>query len=385
MKTIQTMFLATAVAAVAAGCGKQETGGETAAKAAAVPVRAKATESRTFERRLTVQGAVECKVVADVAARVPGNLDSIAVDEGDRVEAGKTTLFQIDPASLAKAATIAEQDLNVARASLDVARAQAVQTEAEAKKALLDFARYQRLHEQGKVSDNEFETRDVHRAQAEAAQEVAKAGVELATRKVEQAEAALGIARKNLADATVVAPIGGVVTRRVAEPGEHMSVGKTVVRIEDLATKEAVAFLPAQHHAEVRAGETKFRLALNGRDGGEHVVTYRSPTVDTMLRTFEVKGRIPEERADVVPGDLAQLTIVFETRQGIGVPAEAVLYRRGRNLVFVVQDGKAVSREVETGLANDGWVEIASGLESGETVVVEGQTLLNDGASVSVL
>ena len=104
-----------------------------------------------------------------------------------------------------------------------------------------------------------------------------------------------------------------------------------------------------------------------------------------MLRTFEVKGRISEERADVVPGDLAQLTIVFETRQGIGVPAEAVLYRRGRNLVFVVQDGKAVSREVETGLASDGWVEIASGLESGETVVVEGQTLLNDGASVSVL
>ena len=178
MKTIQTMFLATAVAAVAAGCGKQETGGETAAKAAAVPVRAKATESRTFERRLTVQGAVECKVVADVAARVPGNLDSIAVDEGDRVEAGKTTLFQIDPASLEKATTIAEQDLKVARASLDVARAQAVQTEAEAKKALLDFARYQRLHEQGKVSDNEFETRDVHSAQAQAAQDVAKAGVE---------------------------------------------------------------------------------------------------------------------------------------------------------------------------------------------------------------
>ncbi|NLE41835.1 MAG: efflux RND transporter periplasmic adaptor subunit, partial [Lentisphaerae bacterium] len=228
-------------------------------------------------------------------------------------------------------------------------------------------------------------TRDVHRAQAEAAQDVAKAGVELSARKVEQAEAALGIARKNLADATVVAPIGGVVTRRVAEPGEHMAVGNTVMRIEDLATKEAVAFLPAIYHAEIRAGETKFRLALNGRDGGEHVVTYRGPTVDTTLRTFEVKGRIPEEQVGVVPGDLAQLTIVFASRQGVGVPAEAVLYRRGRNLVFVVEDGKAVAREVETGLANDGWLEIVSGLEPGEQVVVEGQVLLTDGDLVSVL
>jgi len=384
MHAIKTMILATAVVAVAAGCGRNAPTTEIS-RPKGRAVRAKAAERRMFEHRLTVQGAVECKVVADVGARVAGNLDSIAVDEGDRVEAGKTTLFQIDPASLAKAATIAEQDLNVARASLDVARAQALQTEAEAKKVLLDFARYQRLHEQGKVSDNEFETRDVHRAQAEAAQNVAKAGVELAGRKVEQAEAALAIARKNLADAKVVAPINGVVTRRVAEPGEHAAVGNTVVRIEDFATKEAVAFLPATYHAEIRPGETKFRLKLDGREGGEHVVTYRSPTVDTTLRTFEVKGRIPEEQVGVVPGNLAQLTLVFSSRQGIAVPAEAVLFRRGRNLVFVVQDGKAVAREVEAGLANDGWLEIVSGLVFGEQVVVEGQVLLAGGELVSVL
>ena len=384
MHTIKMMIFATAVVAVAAGCGRNVLSPEIT-RPKGRPVRAIKAERRMFERRLTVQGTVECKVVADVGARVAGNLDSIGVDEGDRVEADSTVLFQIDPASLEKAVVIAEQDRNVARASLDVARSQAVQIEAEAKKALLDFARYQRLHEQGKVSDNEFETRDVHRAQAEAAQDVAKAGVELAARKVEQAEAALAIAGKNLADAKVVAPINGVVTRRVAEPGEHMAVGNTVMRIEDLATKEAVAFLPATYHAEIRPGETKFRLSLDGREGGEHIVTYRSPTVDTTLRTFEVKGRIPEEQVGVVPGDLAQLTIVFASRQGIAVPAEAVLFRRGRNLVFVVQDGKAVVREVETGLANNGWLEVVSGLVFGEQVVVEGQVLLTDGELVSVL
>ena len=390
MKHTHTILLAILAAGVAAGCGRSSasTGSTETAESAAAQrraIRAAAPEQRRFEQRLTVQGAIECKVVADVGARVPGNLDRIDVDEGDLVEAGKTVLFQVDPTSLEKAVTIAEQDLNVARASLAVAKAQAAQAEAQARKALSDFARYERLHEQGRVSDNEFEVRDVARAQAEAAQEVAKAGVELAERRVEQAQAALDIARKNLADATVVAPIDGVVTRRSAEPGEFASVGKKVVRIEDFATREAVAFLPAAYHGDVHPDETTFRLALDDRDAGEHVVTHRSPTVDPVLRTFEIKGRIPQGREGVVPGNMAQLTLVFSSRQGLAVPASAVLFRRGRHLVFVVEDGRAVEREVEIGLANDGWREIVSGLAPGDSVVVEGQALLAEGDLVSVL
>ena len=235
MKTARlapVLFAAVLPAALlAAGCGKTESAAETET-VRALAVRVQPVASRDFERRLTVQGTLEAQNYANVASRADGNLDAIWVDEGDAVVAGETALFQIDPVGRENAVTIAQQNRAVAQASLDVARASAEKTKAEARKALLDFERYDRLHRDGKVSANEFEAADVGRAQAEAGVAVAEAQVDLAERQVKQAEASLAIAEKNLADARILAPITGVVSARHAEPGEQMSVGKVVLRID---------------------------------------------------------------------------------------------------------------------------------------------------------
>lgn len=383
-KTLQMIISVSALAVLATGCGKKTQTAETE-KATALTVRTQPVASRSFERSLTVQGAIESKVYANVASRIAGNLESVVVDEGDIVKAGETVLFQIDPASLQKELSIAEQTLEVAKASLEVAQATATAAEAEAKKAMLDFDRYKRLHEQSKVSDNEFEARDVQNTQAKAAIDVAKANVNLTERKVAQAVASLEIARKNLADSKVVAPISGVVSSRTAEPGEQMSIGHVVLRIEDLSSKEAVAFIPARYYPEVTEGKTQFSLVMNGRDAGLHTITYRSPTVDPALRTFEIKGKIAGEGDTVVPGDMATIKLVFETRQGLSVPTAAVVFRNGKNIVFVVENNQAVEREVTIGLENDFNTEIRSGLKAGEVVVTEGQSLLSNGRTVSVL
>ena len=382
MKAILLPLLALGV--LSAGCGKAPT--EAAGDAARVlTVRAVPATARTFERRLTVQGTLEAETFANVAARADGNLDALWVDEGDPVTAGETELFQVDPVQRENARTIARQDLAVAKASQTVAEASALKTEAEARKARLDFERFERLHQDGKVSLGEFEAADVARAQAEAGLAVAKAQVDLARRQVKQAEAGLAIAEKNLADARAIAPISGVVSARLAEPGEQMSVGKTVLRIEDLSRVEAAAFLPAQYYPDVVPGATTFRLAVGGRPAGEHTVTTRSPVINPVLRTFEIKGRLQNAGELAVPGQMADLTLVFESREGLGVPSAAVLVRGGRPVVFVARDGVAAAREIETGLQNDGWTEILSGLEPGEPVVTEGQTQLHDGMPVDVL
>lgn len=383
---MKTTFLWTGlltVALIGGGCGRKNAAVETDGRRLAV--RALAAPARDFERRLTVQGTLEARTFADVAARVDGNLDAVWVDEGDAVTAGTTALFQVDPAGRRNALVIAEQHLEVAAAQLDVARASADKAEAEARKAALDFERFDRLHRQGQVTDNEYESRSVANEQARAGLAVAKAQVDLAKRQVKQAEASLAIARKNLDDTKAIAPISGVISARKAEPGEQMSVGRVVLRIDDLSVVEAAAFLPAQYYADVTPGETKFRLAVNGLEAGTNTVTYRSPTIDTALRTFEIKGVVDAAEGSAVPGSMADLTLVFETRSGVGVPSAAVLVRAGRPIVFVVQNGKAVSREVRTGLQNDAWTEILSGLEAGETVVTEGQTQLHDGMAVEIL
>ena len=379
---LRTASLAAAV--LAAGCGKKDSAAAEK-PARTLAIRAMPVATRDFERRLTVQGTLETRTFAAVAARTDGNLDAIWVDEGDPVVAGQTPLFQIDPASRQNAQTIAEQNLAVARAALAVAQASADKTEAEARKATLDFARYERLHKDGKVSVNEFEAAEVAHAQAKAGIAVARAQVDLAERQVKQAEAALSIAQKNLADTRVIAPISGVVSARVAEPGEQMSVGKVILRIDDLSTVEAAAFLPASYYPDVVPGKTRFHLGVNGRDAGTHTVTDRSPTINPVLRTFEIKGRIEAADGLAVPGNMADLTIVFETRTGLGIPTASILIRNGKTTVFVVQDGKAVSREVQTGIQNDAWTEIHSGLEAGDVVATEGQNQLDDGTAVNVL
>lgn len=153
----------------------------------------------------------------------------------------------------------------------------------------------------------------------------------------------------------------------------------------DLSAVEAAAFLPAQYYPEVVPGQTTFRLGIGGREAGAHAVTYRSPTINTTLRTFEIKGKIEAADGFAVPGQMADLTIVFEVRQGLGVPSAAILVRAGKPVVFVVHDGKAFAREVQTGFQNDAWTEILSGLKAGESVVTEGQTQLRDGMPVEIL
>lgn len=382
---IALSLLAAALAAglLAAGCGKKEVAAAESARPLAV--RVLPAESRAFERRLTVQGTLEAKNFANVASRADGNLDAIWVDEGDPVVADETALFQIDPISRENALTIAKQNLAVAEASLEVAEASARKTDAEARKANLDFARYERLRKEDKVSANEFEAAEVARAQAQAGLAVANAQVDLAERQVKQAEAALSIAEKNLADARIVAPISGVVSARSAEPGEQMSVGRVVLRIDDLSVVEAAAYLPAQYYPDVVPGQTTFRLGINGREAGAHAVTYRSPTINPTLRTFEIKGLVTAAAPLAVPGQMATLTLVFESRQGLGIPSASILDRAGKPTVFVVQNGKALAREVQPGLQNDAWTEILSGLEPGEPVVTEGQTQLRDGLPVEVL
>ncbi len=370
-----------------AGCGRQATTADTAdAPAALLTVRTHSATNRLFERRLTVQGTLEAKRFASVSARVGGNLDALWVEEGDTVVAGETRLFQIDPVALSNAVTIASQELNVAAASLLVAEANATKIKAEADKVERDHDRYQRLYKEQKVTANEYETMATALEQAKAGLAVAAAQITLATRQHEQAEASLAIARKNLSDSLVVAPLSGIVSQRRAEPGEFMSAGTAVVTIVDPTLIEAAAFIPARYYHDVVPGTSSFRLQL--ADGSSLVceVAYRSPVINPSLRTFEIKGYLRDFPAgQAVPGSMVALTLIFETREGVGTPTEAILQRNGGDALFVIRDGKAHLTPVTTGLQNDTCTEILSGLQSGDQVVVEGQTFLGDLSAVTVL
>lgn len=382
MKRFSTYLICVVFLIATGGCGKKKMDEQ---EQDALLIRAQPVGMRTFERRITVQGSIIAKNYVNVAARSDGNLNSLWVDIGDKVAAGETELFEVDPTARKNALTIAEQALEVSKASYAVALASAENAKAVARKANLDFERYKRLYDNKKISDNEFESAEVGNVQAQAGSAVAIAQVELADRQVKQAEAALSTAQKTLADTKAIAPISGMVSARMAEPGEFMSVGHVVLRIDDISDVEAAAFLPAQYHHETVPGKTKFRLSVHGKDAGTHEVTIKSPVVNPTLRTFEIRGKINDESGTAVPGIMSDLTIVFESREALGVQSASILNRGGKTTVFVAEDGKVVARAVETGLQNDGCTEILNGLKAGEIVVIEGQTQLHDGMAIKII
>jgi len=374
------MFAALICATLAA----QETPKAGGAKAA-VPVVLTAATQRTFLSMIRLQGSVISKETLMVGPNVPGTLTEVFVDAGDRVVAGETKILVSDPVKIGKALEIARHDLALAECGKREAAANLISQEVQLAKAEIDLQRFQRLREKQAVTQDMLEQQTARRDVLKAALDHAKTVVDLAAEQQRKAQSAVGIAEKTLKDTVVVSPITGVVSHRILKRGEMGDAGKPVVIIEDISAVDVSLFAPADCYARVRPNETKAKLRVAGRDLGEYPVTFRSPVIEPKLRTFEIKCRVQSPPAEVAPGALADAEIVFETRQALGVPNEAVQERGGKTVVFVEENQRVRMAPIVTGLESDGWKEIKAGeIAEGARIVRMGQFLLEDGASVSV-
>lgn len=365
-----------------AGCGKREAADVATLADEPLPVVAVAAENGVFERAATVQGSLEAVDSAVVSARVPGPLLRVCVDLGDSVKAGETVLFEVDPDTVSNQVTIAREAAATARAHVAVAEANVRKARAVADKAVRDDERFGRLHDEERVSDNEWERVRTQREASEADAAVAEASLRLARQQVSQAEAQLAIAERQLADATVLAPCDGTVAARLREPGEMVGAGVPVVKVTGTDRLKALAFLPARHYAEVVPGETELAIRVGDAEPIAAKVAAKSPEIDPRLRVFEIKALVPGS-GSAAPGAMADFRIVFERREGLAVPQEAVLSRAAGTVVFVAgEDGRAKETPVEVGLRDGGRAEILSGLALGDPVIVQGQTQLYDGRAI---
>jgi len=235
------------------------------------------------------------------------------------------------------------------------------------------------------VTPDAFEQQESRYKQLTALRKHAQSQVDLAVAKQQQSKAALSISEKGLADAIVYAPISGKISRRVREPGELGQLGQPVVRIDDTSVVEISAYLPAQYYSKIIPGQTGMNIEVSGIDIGQQIVSYKSPTINPKLRTFEVKSILKNPPQGVVPGAIAQIEVVLESRKGLGVPAVAIQKRNDQSVVFVIKNDTAHMVSVKTGLENDGWTEIVDGdLVENTPVVSMGQSMIEEGTLVSV-
>ena len=214
--------------------------------------------------------------------------------------------------------------------------------------------------------------------------EKAEAALRNAAAKVDLVALELEIAKKDLSDATEKAPYDGVVAAKFHENGEFVSKGVSVIRINDPKKLRASCLISAIYFDVIKPGVTP--IAVNC--GSKRIAAkadWCSPVVDPLSRTFTMRSYLPEG-TPLIDGMLVDVDVTLAERDGLGVPRDAVILKKGgHSSVFAVEGDSAVEIEVETGIVTDGFVEILNrDAIEGRDVVVSGQYFVDDGSPVSV-
>lgn len=328
-----------------AGCG----GGE--APEAAEPVAARETrpvlvrtatpEVETVVDRADLAADVVPLRRATLAAEVPGTVDALAVEEGQRVRRGQE-IARIDTRALEQA----------------VAEAEALFRQADAQ-----HTRARKLFERRSITKKDLED---------------------AITGLDVAGARLASARLELEKSKIRAPWSGRVTEKHAEVGDYVLPGQPVVELVDVSRVKVEAPAPASDvpYLETGVPATVVVDALPG-ETFEGRVTRLAAELDPGARTLEVEVEIPNPEGKLKPGMLARMEIPRRTLEdALLVPLEAVVDLGERRVVYVVEEGVARRRTVELGPVVGERVVVASGLSPGDRVIVEGTASVAGGQRV---
>jgi len=416
---------------ISTGCrGEQATPASPPARSEApqtITVTAAPVEARPVQRSVETSGSLLAWEEVALNTAVSGTVARLSVDLGDRVEAGQV-VAELDRREFVLAVEQAEAALHGARDQVERARAQVAGAEANLRQvresiksweandnraraaleeARTNLERSRQLLQRELIAAREFDaartqyetmlahyqTSQVERTLypdrvrvAEAQLQSDRSALRVVESEVKQREAALGIARKKLADATLSAPIRGAIARRHVNAGEFVRENTplfSIVRSDPLKYSGTV---PERSALEVRPGQ-RVRLQVDPAPGQsfEGRITRVSPAVEVANRTVALEAEVANPKSLLKPGLFARGVVQLREESGVPfVPDAAVSYFVGITKVFVISDGKARERQVKAGTRQAGMVEILEGVRPGEQVATSSLAQLYDGAPVRV-
>ena len=323
-----------------------------------VQVRIAPVQSAQLHWQASVPGVIEAFRKAVVAAEVDGRVVTRSVEPGDSVEAGQPLLVLDDER---------------ARIARDQAAAELRRSEATADQADSELVRGRELFALQFISEDRLDALRFavrrNRAQAVAAQ------------------AQLAAAQRALADTTVRAPFAGTAEQIHVQVGDYLKRGAAVATVTDFSSARVRAGVTASEASRLAGAETA-ELTLDALGGRR--LSGRIQSVARLSEpgsgTYPLEIWVEDAEGLLREGMVATVHVPYAAVDSpASVPAEAVFRRGGAMHVFVVEQQRAQLRPVRTGRTGGGHVEIIDGLATGETVVVDGQFALRDGAPVTIV
>ena len=309
-----------------------------------------------LSRTLEVSGSLVAVNSAFVKARVAAEVKSVAVREGDAVRVGQL-LAQLDPVEFDMRLRQAEQQAQAARAQVDIAQ-RALQNSRS-------------LVTQGFISATALENAVSTEAGAQATLQAALAAVDLA--------------RKARADATVNAPIAGFVSQRLVQPGERVPVDAKLLEIVDLSRLELQASVPPESAGLLRVGATA-RLKVDGIDADVPARVVRiNPSAQPGSRSVIAYLELQPNPA-LRQGLFARGVIELERRQALLLPLSAVRYDQAQPYALLLAGTQVAQRTLSLGQRGQAGgveaVEVLQGLTAGDRVLAGSLGAMRDGTSV---
>jgi multidrug efflux pump subunit AcrA (membrane-fusion protein) len=341
-------------------------------------VRVTPAAERALPKTVAATGTLAAEDQVTLSAKVAGRVAIIDVDLGTRVQRGQT-VAKLDQTDFNLRIEQAEAALQQARARLGLTPSgtdEKIDPEQTAivrqARAVLDEARLTRdrsvkLLEQQLIARAQLDTAEANLQVAEGRYQDALEEVRNRQGVLAQRRSELDLARQQLADTVVVAPVDGAVSQRLTSRGEYLAAGApmaTLVRINPLRLRVSVP----EREATVYSGRV-VRLA---------------PIVQELNRTLTVEAEIPNERGLLRAGAFARAEIVTEAAQPIiTVPTSSLIVFAGVEKVLVVRGGKTTEVRVQTGRRLGEDIEIVDGLKRGEQIVTNPGSLTG-GVAVTV-
>ncbi len=359
-------------------------------KAVTIKVAVEKAEMRSVTETITANGKIQPEKEVKISPDVAGEIVELNVKEGENVTKGQL-LCRIKPDIY-----ISQRDRSLA--AISSAKARQAQSEAQFIQSELSFKRNKQLFEEQTISKSEFE-------QAEASYTVAKSEVDAAKYSVISAEASLKEANENLTKTSIYAPMTGTVSMLLVELGERvvgtsMMTGTEMMRVADLSRMEARVEVNENDVVRVNLGDTALISVdayLDHKFKG--IVTEIANSAKTtgvsadQVTNFDVKILVlPSSYQNLIktgeinplrPGMSSSVDIQTETRKNIlSVPIQSVTTRTDttktqvtpsadniRTLLFTTDGTHAFAKDVKTGIQDNNYIEITSGIKEGDQII----------------
>jgi RND family efflux transporter MFP subunit len=344
-------------------------------------VKTARVEEMPFGETVTANGTLAAYDQSTASAKVAGRLSTITVDLGSVVRRGQM-VAQVEVSDYKLRVQQAEAALAQARARVglspdgkdDAVNPEQTGTVRQAR-AVLDEAKVSRdraakLVQQGIVARSEFDSIDATYKVAVSRYQDAIEEIRNRQALVAQRRSELALARQQLGDTAVYAPLDGIVQQKRASVGEYLAAGAPVVDIVRMNPLRLQAEVPERDAGTVRFGQS-VRVTVEG-DANVYVgqIKRLSPVITQQNRMLMVEADVQND-GRLRPGSFAKAEIVTnDAKMAATVPNSSIVTFAGIEKVIVVQNGKALEKPVTTGRRNGDWTEIVAGVNIGDQVIV---------------